>query len=347
MKDKLKIAVVAPLYLTIPPSGYGGIERNVHYLAQEFVRLGHNVTVYCAGDSQTAGTIRASIPKALGLDPPFYIPVRDHAGQMLDIIKEQDQFDIINFHCNHIQYLIESALRVPYVTTLELSPMADSFHPAYCTKHPFIAISEAQKAQAPHFNWVGTALNGEPIDLYAPRYEPGKYLAFLGSFIPPKGADVAIEIAKKAGLPLRMGAIYYDTYKDYFESKIKPEIGKNGIEYLGELGEEGKQDLLSNAKAMLFPIAWDEPFGLVMIESMACATPVIATPRGAVAEVVKHGETGFIAKDVNEAVEAVKKVDSLDRRAVRKDFEDRFTSRRMAESHLEIFRKLIAAKCAA
>ncbi|MER2520183.1 MAG: glycosyltransferase family 4 protein [Bdellovibrionales bacterium] len=341
MSDKLKIALVAPLYVSVPPYGYGGIERDVHYLAQELSSLGHNVTVFCSGDSKTAGTIHAIIPKAIGLNPPYFAPVRDHARQMLDLLKEQDNFDIINFHCSHIQYLIEQSLRVPYVTTFHIHPLEDNFHQDYCAKHPYIAISETQRSFAPELNWVGTALNGMPNNLYSPRYEEGKYLAFLGSFVPDKGPHIAIEIAKESGLPLRIGAKIYPAHRDYFESKIEPELGKNGIEYLGELNDAKKQDLLAGAKALLFPISWDEPFGLVMIEAMACGTPVIGFNRGAVAEIVRDGQSGFVVANKETALHAVSQLNQLDRRLVRKDFEKRFSSESMTISYLDIYHGII------
>ncbi|MDD3287502.1 MAG: glycosyltransferase family 4 protein [Alphaproteobacteria bacterium] len=344
MLKKMKIALVAPLYVAVPPNGYGGIERDVHYLAQELSTMGHDVTVFCSGDSKTAGTIHASIPKAMGLNPSYFVPVRDHSRQMLDILKEQDRFDIINFHCNHIQYLIENLLRVPYVTTLHIHPLEDSFHKDYCHRHPYIAISETQRSFAPEFNWMGTALNGKPKNLYFPCYNEGKYLAFLGSFVPEKGPHIAIDIAKASGLPLRIGAKIYPDHREYFESKIEPELGKNGIEYLGEINNAEKQDLLAGAKALLFPISWDEPFGLVMIEAMACGTPVIGFNRGAVAEIVRDGQSGFVVANKEAALHALSQLNKLDRRIVRKNFEERFSSERMALSHLTVYHRIISQK---
>lgn len=337
---KLKIALVAPLYVPVPPKGYGGIERDVHYLGQELTKAGHDVTIFCSGDSETDCTVFASIPQALGLNPPYFVPVRESARQMLDLIKMQDQFDIINFHCNHIQYLIEKSLHVPFVTTLHIHQLSE-FEEIYCQNHPFIAISEHQRQSASKLNWIGTAHNGKPFDLYSPVYEKGDYLAFLGSFVPDKGPHTAISIAKKTGNKLKIGAKIYPAYNAYYQTQIKPAFGSNGIEYLGELDNAQKQALLGHAKALLFPITWDEPFGLVMIEAMACGTPVIGFRRGAVAEIVEDGVSGFVVDNEDEAIAALAKISQLDRRKVREAFERRFTAKHMADSHMEAYRKVI------
>jgi glycosyltransferase involved in cell wall biosynthesis len=339
------IAQISPLIESTPPKLYGGTERVVSWLTEELVRQGHDVTLFATGDSVTDATLEAFCPEALRLDPrvketnPYYFV-------MLDAIKRRaDEFDILHFHIDYFHYPLFRDIANKTLTTLhgrqdmhDLQPLHRAFPDI-----PLAAISDSQASFVRSRNIAGTVLHGLPEDLFAPNYDPrGGYLAFLGRMAPDKRPDRAIEIARKLRMPLKMAAKVDEVDREYFERKIKPMLEGEGVEFIGEINEQQKQNFLGNAAALLFPIDWPEPFGLVMIEAMACGTPVLAFNEGSVPEVIDDGVSGVVVGSVPEAVQAFPELMSLDRKAVRRVFEERFTVKRMAEDYVSIYRALLA-----
>ncbi len=338
---KLRIAQVAPLYESVPPKLYGGTERIVAYLTEELVRQGHEVTLFASGDSQTGARLVAPCASALRLAPAPRDALAQHLVMIEEVFRRADDFDFVHFHVDYLHLPASSRQRVPYVTTLhgrldlpDLVPLYRTFPGA-----PVISISNAQREPLPWLNWRGTVAHGLPEDLHDCQEEPEDYLAFLGRVSPEKRLDLAIEIARRAGLPLRIAAKVDRADADYYEQVIRPLLRGPGVEFLGEIGERDKTTLLGRARALLFPIDWPEPFGLVLIEAMACGTPVIAFRRGSVPEVLDHGESGFICSTVEEAVEAVAHLPEISRRGCRQVFERRFTAARMARDYVDIYRR--------
>jgi glycosyltransferase involved in cell wall biosynthesis len=340
----MRIAQVSPLHESVPPKLYGGTERVVSYLTEELVRMGHEVSLFGSGDSETRARLVSISPSALRLRGDVIDPLSYHILMLEKVIQSRKQFDIIHFHIDYIHFPAVRHLVMPSVTTLhgrldigDLLPLYREFRDI-----PVVSISNDQRKPLPFLNWQGTVYHGLPEDLYQPTYRnKGEYLAFIGRISPEKRPDLAIEIAVKAGLPLRIAAKVDDNDRQYYEERIKPLMRHPLVEFIGEIGEREKESFLGDALALLFPIDWPEPFGLVMIEAMACGTPVIARRRGSVPEVVTGGLTGHIFEEVDEAVTAIEKVSLLDRRLIREHFEKQFSARRMATDYLDIYRRQI------
>lgn len=339
----MRIAQVSPLYESVPPKYYGGTERVVSYLTEELVRQGHDVTLFASGDSLTKAHLVAPCRRSLRLDKHCIDQLAHHILMLEMVFKEPDRFDIIHFHIDYLHFPISRRYRTPHLTTLhgrldipDLVPLYKEFREV-----PVVSISNAQREPLYWLNWQGTVYHGLPEDLYTFREEPGKYLAFLGRISPEKRVDRAIEIAKRIGMPIKIAAKVDNVDKDYFEDVVEPLLRNPLVEYVGEIGEGEKDEFLGNAYALLFPIDWPEPFGLVMIEAMACGTPVIAYHRGSVPEVMEEGVTGFIVQGLEEAIEAVRRVSTLSRKRCREVFEKRFSASRMARDYLTIYQRLL------
>ncbi len=340
----MRIAQVAPLIESVPPSGYGGTERVVSYLTEELVRQGHEVTLFASGDSQTAAKLIAGSPQALRLDPDVVDPIAHEILEIERVAAMADQFDIIHWHLDYFHFPLSRRLGVPYLTTLHGRLDLPDIQPLYgeFTEAPLISISNDQRSPLPNVNWIETIHHGMPADELTPRYEDGQYLAFLGRISPEKRADRAIEVARQAGIPLKIAAKVDDDDREYFEEHIEPMLEADHVDFIGEIGPADKGDFLAHAHALLFPIDWAEPFGLVMIESMACATPVIAFRTGSVPEVITDGVSGFVVDDLDGAVDAVQRLGEIDRRTCRQAFDERFTVDRMARDYLALFEHLVA-----
>jgi glycosyltransferase involved in cell wall biosynthesis len=305
--------------------------------------MGHEVTLYASGDSVTKARLKAISHKALRLGNHNIDPVADHIYLAECVYQDSDQYDIIHSHIDYIPYSLYRRMKTPNVNTLHGRLDIPNLNNLYLEFDdiPLVSISDYQRFPLSWANWVGTVYHGLPLDLYKYNEGKGDYLAFIGRIVPEKRIDLAIEIAKKAGMPLKIAAKLDKEEKNYYQNVIAPLLDDPNIEYIGEIGEDQKNDFLGNALALLFPIDWPEPFGLVMIEAMACGTPVIARLHGAVPEVMEHGVTGYIIKDVDEAIRAVKNVSGLNRSLCREVFERRFTASRMAQDYLKIYEKLI------
>lgn len=338
----MRIAQVAPLYESVPPRWYGGTERVVSWLTEQLVALGHEVTLFASADSVTRAKLVPACEKALRLDPDCIDPVAHHILMVEKVLSQAENFDLVHFHTDYLHFPTTRRQHLPCVTTLhgrldlpDLVPLYQEFRDV-----PLISISDAQRKPLPWANWVGTVHHGLPADSL-PMQSGGDYLAFLGRVSPEKGIDHAIEIAIRSGMKLKIAAKIDKADRKYFEVEIKPMLDHPLIEFVGEIGNSEKADFLGNAAALLFPINWPEPFGLVMIESMACGTPVIAYPRGSVPEVIEEGISGFIVHDVDEAVEAVSRLNTFDRQTCRDHFELNFTDERMAQNYVEIYNNMI------
>jgi len=340
----LRIAQVAPLYESVPPTHYGGTERIVSYLTEELVAQGHDVTLFASGDSRTKATLVAACPRSLRLDPACVDQLAHHVLMLERVMQRADEFDIVHFHIDYLHFPLSRRQRLTQVTTLhgrldipDLVPLYNEFR-----EMPLVSISNAQRAPLPWVNWQDTVYHGLPVDRYRFRPETGQYLACLGRISPEKGIDRAIEIAKQVGIPLKIAAKVDRADRDYFAQVIEPLLDHPLVEYLGEIGDDRKDEFLGNAYALLFPIDWPEPFGIVMIEAMACGTPVIAYSSGSVPEVMEQGRTGFIVDQLEDAVQAVRRVPLLSRARCREIFEERFTAARMARDYLDVYTRLIA-----
>ncbi|HXF65954.1 MAG TPA: glycosyltransferase family 4 protein [Burkholderiales bacterium] len=339
----MKIAQIAPLIESVPPRLYGGTERVVSYLTEELVRRGHEVTLFASADSRTSARLVSCVPRALRLDSRVKDPMPYALLQLEQVRKLAPEFDVLHFHTDLLHFPILRSLRARSLTTLhgrldlpDLPPLYDEFQDM-----PLVSVSNHQRKPLPRANWIATVYHGLPRAIT--RYFPapaGGYLAFLGRISPEKGPDRAIAIARRLGMKLRIAAKVDRVDADYFRREIEPLLSHPLVEFIGEIGERDKPDFLGNALALLFPVDWPEPFGLVMIESMACGTPVVAYARGSVPEIVEDGVTGFIARDEDSAVEAVRRVETLDRARVRRRFEQRFTVERMADDYLAVYRRL-------
>jgi len=338
----MRIAQVAPLYESVPPRLYGGTERVVSWLTEELVREGHDVTLFASGDSLTNARLVPMCARALRLDPSCIDPLAHHMNLIERVLQAKDDFDIIHFHIDYLHFCMSRRERLPQVTTLhgrldipDLVPLYREFY-----EMPVVSISDSQRAPLPWLNWHGTVHHGLPEQRLRPGLEPGEYLAFLGRVSPEKGLDKAIEIALRAEIPLKIAAKVDRTDKEYFESEIKPLLNNDLIEFVGEISDLEKNEFFSQALAFLFPINWSEPFGIVLIESLACGVPVIAFPRGSVPEIVEDGVSGFLVNSVDEAVSAIKNIDVIDRRKCREAFELRFSAKRMAQDYLNIYQRI-------
>ena len=341
----MRIAQIAPLYESVPPRQYGGTERVVSYLTEELVRLGHDVTLFATGDSVTSARLVASRATALreaaaeGVIDDFTAP---HVLALGEIINRASEFDVLHYHNGYLHFPMSRLLRVPYVTTMHgrldlpgLQPLFREFRDA-----PLVSISNHQREPLAFANWAATVYHGLPPDLLSLGTGHGGYLAFLGRISPEKRVDRAIEVAERVGVELRIAAKVDDVDRVYYEERIRPMLQHSRVRFIGEIGETEKSEFLGNARALLFPIEWPEPFGLVMVEAMACGTPVIAFRRGSVPEIIADGETGFIVDSVDGAVAAVQRLETLDRAQCRRVFEARFLARRMAEEYLAVYRRL-------
>lgn len=341
----MRIALVAPLYESVPPKLYGGTERVVSYLAEELVRQGHDVTLYASADSVTSATLVATVPQALRLSGCLD-PLPAHLLMLNKVAAATNDYDVIHFNIDYLHFLISRALRCPHVTTLhgrldlpDLAPLYEEFNDI-----PLISISNPQRLALPSANWISTVHHGLPEALYTFRRERGGYLAFLGRLSPEKGVDRAVAIARRAGMDLWIAAKVDRHDQSYFDDYVRPLLREPHVRYLGEINEREKNKFLGEAFALLFPIDWPEPFGLVMIEAMACGTPTIAFRRGAVPEIMVDGESGFIVDDADQAVAALARVETLNRYRCRHIFEQRFTAQRMALDYLAAYRRVVAAQ---
>ena len=342
----MRIAQISPLMEAVPPKLYGGTERIVAYLTDALVAMGHEVTLFASGDSITAATLAAACPQALRLDPT----IRDHVAPLIAMLETVAQrageFDVVHLHCDYLGY---SALRragTPFLATLhgrldlpELKPLYGVFSDV-----PVVSISDAQRAPLPQARYIGTVPHGLPERLLLRGDGDGSYLAFLGRISPEKAPDRAIRIAALAGMKLKIAAKVDRVDQEYFKEQIEPLLTQPHVEFVGEITEAQKSEFLGNAAGLLFPIAWREPFGLAMIESIACGTPVIAMRNGSVPEVVDEGVTGFIVASETEAAAAARRLRLLDRARIRRVFEARFTAQRMAADYVSLYQRLIASR---
>ena len=342
--NNMRIAQIAPLTESVPPRLYGGTERVVSFLTEQLVTMGHDVTLFASGDSQTSAELAAVWPTALRFDPDMRDAIAPHMLLMERVCRRADEFDVLHFHLDYWPFSLFGRQPTPFLTTLhgrldltELRAVYDCF-----TDVPLVSISDSQRLPLPQANFVATVHHGLPIDLLTPQPVTPRYLAFLGRICPEKRPDRAIAIARKAGIPLKIAAKVDRVDEAYFRDVIRPLIDGTTVELIGEINDAEKPDFLSGAIALLVPIDWPEPFGLVMIEAMACGTPVVAVNRGSVPEIVEHGVTGMIVEDEREAVAAVKRAARLPRSVVRQSFERRFTAQRMAEDYLSLYHGLAA-----
>jgi glycosyltransferase involved in cell wall biosynthesis len=342
----MKIAQVAPLTEAVPPKLYGGTERVVAYLTDALVELGHDVTLFASGDSVTKAKLAPIWPQALRLDPTikdFLAPV---FMELEVVARRAHEFDVIHSHLDYFGYPLLRLLDVPSVTTLHGRLDLPELRPLYGVYGdiPVVSISDSQRVPLPQANYVATILHGLPQQLLAKGSGAGGYLAFLGRISPEKAPDAAIRIAAKAGMPLKIAAKVDRVDAEYFKTTIEPLLSLGQVEFIGEIGEHQKSDFLGNAAGLLFPIAWREPFGLVMIEAMACGTPVIAFENGSVPEVLEDGVTAFIVQNEDQAVQAVRKIGMLDRHRIRAEFDQRFTAQHMAQNYLKLYSRLSKAR---
>ncbi|HKA13849.1 MAG TPA: glycosyltransferase family 4 protein [Myxococcota bacterium] len=335
----MRIAQLAPLFESVPPEGYGGTERVVSYLSDALQANGHSVTLFASADSRTAAELCAGAPRALRLDPHRGDAVAMHLVMLERAFDRAAEFDVIHAHLDYLSFPMARRCEVPVVTTLHgrldlpwLAPVFREF-----TEQRVVSISAAQRRPLPDANWVGTVHHGLPRDLYHFHPDPHGYLAFIGRISSEKRVDRAIEIAVRAGVPLRIAAKVDPSDEEYFRANVAPLLDHPLVDYVGELDDARKDDFIGNADALLFPIDWPEPFGLAMIEALACGTPVIAWPRGSVPEVLENGVSGWIVGDIASAVRAVGAIGRIDRRRCRAEFEARFTAKRMAADYTEIY----------
>jgi glycosyltransferase involved in cell wall biosynthesis len=339
----MRIAQIAPLYESVPPRLYGGTERVVYGLTEELVRRGHEVTLFASGDSRTSARLVSCCERGLRLDPD----VRDYVAytirQLGKVSRMAEEFDLLHNHIDYFAFPHSRLIRIPMVTTthgrLDLPEVADVF--ADFPEVPLVSISDAQRAPLPRARWLATVYNGISMRSFALRERPGRYLAFLGRISHEKRPDRAIEIARAVGMPLRIAAKVDPADRDYFAHAIRPLLRDPLIEYVGEIDEAQKDAFLGEAYAYLFPIDWPEPFGITMIEAMACGTPVIAMACGSVPEVVAHGRTGFVCRTLGEMIAAVAEVPRLDRRACRAHVAERFSVERMADGYEAVYRRVL------
>jgi len=342
----MRIAQVAPLFESVPPAQYGGTERVVSYLTEELVRQGHEVSLFASADSVTRARLVPQSSQSLRLDSDVVDRMAHHILMLERVFQRAAEFDVIHFHIDYVHFPLSRRDSIAQLTTLhgrldlpDLQPLFREF-----TDMPVVSISNAQRRPLPFARWHGTVHHGLPRDLYHFHEQPGKYLAFLGRISPEKRVDRAIAIAQRAGLPLRIAAKVDAVDREYFESQIRPLLKQPGVEFIGEIGDSDKDAFLGEALAFLFPIDWPEPFGLVMLEAMACGTPIVAYRHGSVPEVIESGVNGFIVDERDAAVRAVKQAGNLDRHRCRAAFERRFTVDRMARDYVRIYERLVNAR---
>jgi glycosyltransferase involved in cell wall biosynthesis len=341
----MRIAQVSTLFESVPPALYGGTERVVSYVTEELVRLGHEVTLFASGDSQTSATLVAGCPIALWRDPDVQETLPHHVRLVELVFQQASRFDIIHFHLDYLHLPLVRRHRCPTVTTMhgalrlhDVKALFDEYRDI-----PLVSISDNQRVPVPSAGWQATVYHGLPRTLFRPTERAGGYLAFLGRMSPEKGVNRAIEIARRVNLPLVIAGKIYPEERAYFDTVIAPLINasQDSVHLVGELGGTEKDKFLGNARALLFPIDWEEPFGLVMIEALACATPVIAWRRGSVPEVIDDGVTGFIVDSIDAAVQAVGRLDEIDRLGCRRVFETRFDAGRMAREYVKVYEQIV------
>jgi glycosyltransferase involved in cell wall biosynthesis len=340
----MKIAQIAPLMESVPPRLYGGTERVVYYLTEELVRLGHDVTLFASGDSITSAALISCATIALRFDPNVIDPI-PYYMLMLDRVRRQAaEFDILHFHIDYLHFPLFRYLAGRTVTTLHGRQDLPDIKPIFLgfDDMPLVSISQAQRGPVSNANFAATIHHGLPLNLLQPKFEPrGGYLAFIGRISPEKRPDRAIAIARNLGIPLKIAAKVDRVDEAYFKEKIAPLIDGADVQFIGEINEQNKSAFLGDAIGLLFPIDWPEPFGLVMIEAMACGTPVLAFRCGSVPEIVDEGVSGMIVETIEEAIAAVPRLLAMDRRAVRKQFELRFSSARMASDYVHLYRRML------
>jgi glycosyltransferase involved in cell wall biosynthesis len=342
----LQIAQLAPLYESVPPFGYGGTERVVSYLTEELVAAGHTVTLFASADSRTRARLVGCAPRALRTDPSRPDELASHLLEIETAYRSMRDFDIVHSHLDHLPYPVARRSPVPTLTTLHgrldlphLIPIYEEFR-----EQSVVSISASQRRPLPWLQWAGTVHHGLPRDLYKFHADSDDALAFVGRLSVEKRVDRAIEIAIRSKRRIRIAAKIDPADERYYHETIRPLMSHPLVEFVGELDDAGKDAFLGEASALLFPIDWPEPFGLVMIEALACGTPVIAWRHGSVAEVVKHGETGWLCDDVADGVRAVRDLRSIDRRRGRAEFEQRFTAERMARDYIEVYERILDAR---
>ena len=338
----MRIAQVAPLFESVPPQTYGGTERVVSYLTEALVALDHEVTLYASGDSVTRARLVPIVAKSLRTNRRKPDWIVWHTLMLDRVLEEAGRYDVLHFHIDVLQLPMLRHCPTRNVTTLhgrldlpDLPPLYRQF-----SEHPLVSISDHQRLPVPFANWRATVYHGLPRNLYSFHAEPHDYFAFIGRISPEKRVDRAIEMALACDMPIRIAAKVDDADKVYFESIIRPLLAHPLVDYIGEIDDAGKNDFLGNARAVLFPIDWPEPFVIVMIEAFACGTPVIAYRGGSVPEVMQHGVTGFVVDDQQEAIAAARNIDTIDRRRCRQVFEERYTAEAMAGQYLEVYRNL-------
>jgi glycosyltransferase involved in cell wall biosynthesis len=341
--QNMRIAQIAPLAESVPPKLYGGTERVISWLTEELLALGHDVTLFASGDSTTRAALVPVIRRAIRLSRPRPEPFPAYALLLDALAHAASDFDVVHCHTDWLHLPLLDHIGVPHLTTIhnrldtpDLPPVISRFPHA-----PLISISDHHRTPLPSANWLGTVYHGMPVDTLQPRYERGQYLAFLGRLTKEKGPEVAIRLARAAQIPLRMAAKIPRLETRYYKERLQPIIDGQQVQLVGELDDAAKGEFLRHASALLFPIDWPEPFGLVMIEAMACGTPAIAFRRGSVPEVIDDGVTGFIVDNEEQAVAAIHRIGELDRRRVRAAFEQRFTARRMAEDYVRHYESLL------
>ncbi len=340
----MRIAQVSPLYESVPPKLYGGTERVVYWLVEELVRQGHEVTLYASGDSVTsARRLVAPCRTALRLDDQVTDPLAHHYIMLDQVFDEATSFDVIHFHIGYLHFPLARRCDVPHITSVhgrldipDLVPLHRKF-----AEMPLVSISDDQRRYLSWVNWQATVYHGLPLNLYSCRESRGDYLAFLGRLAAEKRPDHAIEIASRAGMKLKIAAKIDAADRQYFHQVIEPLLDNPLVQCIGEIDDQGKQEFLGNARALLFPIDWPEPFGLVLIEAMACGTPVVAFGRGSVPELIEDGVTGFVVENVEQAVAALSKLENFDRKRCRQEFERRFSANRMTADYLRVYRRVI------
>jgi glycosyltransferase involved in cell wall biosynthesis len=342
----VNIAQVAPLYESVPPRAYGGTERVVSYLTEALVAMGHEVTLFASGDSVTSARLVPVVPRGLRLDPRKPDPIVWHTIMMDMVLKSASDFDIIHFHTDVLQLALAGRCQTGSLSTphgrLDLPDLKPLFR--RFSSHPMVSISNSQRSPVPWANWRATVHHGIPPALYSLHPQPKDYFAFVGRISPEKRADRAIEIAKACGRPLHIAAKVDEADRAYFESRIEPLLDDPLVTFVGEIGEAEKNHFIGGAQALLMPIDWPEPFGLVMIEAMACGTPVIAYRHGSVPEIIDDGVTGFIVENQEQAIAAARNIHRIDRHRCRKVFEQRFTDRVMARQYLDVYRELVHSR---
>jgi glycosyltransferase involved in cell wall biosynthesis len=342
----VRIAQIAPLTEAVPPKLYGGTERVISWLTEELVALGHDVTLFASGDSKTAANLEPIWPRALRLDGTVRDANALHMMMIEQVYGRSHEFDLMHFHLDYFPFSLMSRQPTPFITTLHGRLDLPEHHPVFATfsSIPLVSISNAQRRPIAKANWAATVHHGLPADVLQPQAIRPSYLAFLGRISPEKGVDRAIRIARRCGMPLKIAAKVDRADQDYFDATVRPLLSSPGVEFIGEIDDARKSEFLSGAIALLAPIDWPEPFGLVMIEAMACGAPVVAFNRGSVSEIIEDGVTGFVVEDETSAAGAVRDVGLLSRNVIRRRFEERFTARRMAEDYLHLYRKLIDGK---